>query len=143
MAKCGNWPWVFSVVLEGIESKKRMRRYLTVICVISFLSAGSCPVVYISPPAPMGQALLWEVEAIPDSIDPHVAFWDIERLIISNVYETLIQHPLMYDSEDEFDLSVPDISMLDTDGWMALLYEPESVSLIVDEYPILLKLMLN
>ncbi|MDF1541219.1 MAG: ABC transporter substrate-binding protein, partial [Candidatus Thorarchaeota archaeon] len=91
------------MVLGSIETKRRLRKILIVVFFASFLIFGTCgTVLYISPPAPTGQTMTWEVSGFPMSLDPHDASSEQEKWIISNVYESLVSPPVVGDETHEF-----------------------------------------
>ncbi len=91
------------VVLASMNERRRMRKALIVVWFASFLISGTCGTfLYISPPAPYGQTLIWEVSGFSSSLDPHVATFKNDEWIISNVYETLVSFSLIVNGADEF-----------------------------------------
>ncbi len=78
------------MVESGLLRLIEIRRVIGIIFAVSFVLAATCPTVLISPPTPHGQYLVWEVEYLPSSLDPHTAIFECERWIISNIYETLL-----------------------------------------------------
>jgi CheY-specific phosphatase CheX len=68
---------------------------------------------------------------------PHDALKELLNVICGNLLTK------MAGEEPVFDLSVPEVHPLDTEGWNAMRGEPTTESFAVDDYPVLLGLKSN